>query len=132
MNGISPKLPLLVNKQDGPYGLTKTLQEAVRQNFKNLILTSPGERVMIPDFGVGLRRYLFSNVNSNLFEALTQRIQTQVDTYMPFIEIIEISFVTSDESLNLSMNEVQTNIRYSIPGFSLPDTLQITESQNYL
>tara|TARA_R100000664_G_C2727695_1_gene119151 strand:+ start:61 stop:459 length:399 start_codon:yes stop_codon:yes gene_type:complete len=132
MNGISPKLPLLVNKQDGPYGLNKTLKEAIKQNFKNMILTSPGERVMIPNFGVGLRRYLFSNVNSNLFEALTQRIQTQVDTYMPFIDIIEISFVTSDESSNLSINEIQTNIRYSIPGISLPDTLQITESQNYL
>ena len=56
MNGISPKLPLLVDKQDGPYGLNKRLNQSIKQNFKNLILTSPGERVMIPEFGVGLKR----------------------------------------------------------------------------
>ena len=49
--GISPKLPLAVSAPDG-YRLTKTPAEAVKQNFKNLILTSPGERVMIPEFGV--------------------------------------------------------------------------------
>ena len=26
---------------------------------KNLVLTSPGERIMLPDFGAGLRRLLF-------------------------------------------------------------------------
>ncbi len=132
MNGISPKLPLLVDKQDGPYGLNKRLNQSIKQNFKNLILTSPGERVMIPEFGVGLKRFLFNNVTSNLFEAITERIYSQVDTYMPFLEIDEISFVTSDEDSNLPINEVQTNISYRVPGVSLTDTLQITQTQNYL
>ena len=28
--------------------------EAIKQNFKFLLLTRPGEYVMLPDFGVGL------------------------------------------------------------------------------
>ena len=42
MNGISQKLPLLVSDQDGPYGLNKKLRQAIKQNLKNLVLTSPG------------------------------------------------------------------------------------------
>ena len=61
MYGISPKLPLIVDDLDGHYGLTKTIREAVKQNFKNLILTSPGERVMDQQFGVGLRSYFFDH-----------------------------------------------------------------------
>ena len=61
MYGISPKLPLIVNDLDGHYGLNKTIRQAIKQNFKNLILTSPGERVMDIQFGVGLRNYFFEN-----------------------------------------------------------------------
>ena len=39
--------------------LTKTMMEVIKQNFKNLVLTNPGERVMLTDFGVGIRRFLF-------------------------------------------------------------------------
>ena len=51
---ISVKLPLEIDPRDGPYASIDDLTEVVRQNFKNLILTVPGERVMLPDFGVGL------------------------------------------------------------------------------
>mgnify|MGYP003137130723 FL=1 len=132
MNGISPRLPLLVDNQDGPYGLHKNLRTTIRQNLKNLILTSPGERVMLPDFGVGLKKFLFNNINSNLFEAITERIQSQVDAYMPFLDIEEISFATNDENRNLRFNEVQVDITYNVPGISLTDRLQITQIQNYL
>ena len=55
MNGIGPKLPLQRDDKFGNYGLISSYNEEVKQNFKNLLLTCPGERMMIPDFGVGLR-----------------------------------------------------------------------------
>ena len=59
--GLSPVIPLQKDSVDGFYVLTKTLAENTKQNFKNLLLTTPGERVMIPGFGVGLRNLLFDN-----------------------------------------------------------------------
>ena len=47
--GYSPVIPLQRNAEDGFYVLTKTIAQNIQQNFKNLLLTSPGERVMIPD-----------------------------------------------------------------------------------
>ena len=54
MSSISPSLPLSLDEQDG-YKMNKELVKAIQQNIKMLLLTVPGERVMDPDFGVGLK-----------------------------------------------------------------------------
>ena len=59
MDGIGPALPLQRDNKFGTYSLIDDYAKEIKQNFKNLLLTSPGERMMIPDFGVGLRSYLF-------------------------------------------------------------------------
>ena len=59
--GISVQLPLSLDVNDGAYTLNKDIKQSVKQNFKNLILTAPGERIMDPAFGVGIRNYLFEN-----------------------------------------------------------------------
>ena len=51
--GISVKLPFQRTNKDGPFALNKTLLDAVKQNFKGLILTQPGERIMDIDFVMG-------------------------------------------------------------------------------
>ena len=59
MYGIGPELPLNRDIKFGNFGLITNFKDQVKQNFKNLLLTSPGERIMNGDFGVGLRNYLF-------------------------------------------------------------------------
>jgi len=66
MAGISVKLPLSRDPESG-YKLNKTLKQVARQNLKMLVLTAPGERIMIPEFGVGLRNYLFENITTEVF-----------------------------------------------------------------
>lgn len=132
MYGISPKLPLKVSNIDGPYGLTKNIGEAIKQNFKNLILTSPGERVMLPDFGVGIRQYFFEPINDQTFQNIAGNIQEQKDLYMPFLVIENIFFQTSDDDDTLAFNEVGIEITYTLPGVNTEDTLRITANQAYL
>ena len=78
LQGISPKLPLTYSKTDGPYLLNKNLKETVKQNFKMLVLTSPGERVMVPDFGVGINSFLFEAMDDSTYSQVVQKIQEQV------------------------------------------------------
>ena len=132
MYGISPRLPLKTSNMDGPYGLNKTIGQAIKQNFKNLILTSPGERVMMPDFGVGIRQYFFEQINPLTFEGIASAIREQQTRYMPFIVINEIVFQTNDQDPALAFNQVSIQISYSLPGVDSEDTLQITAGQNYL
>ena len=61
MSSISIKLPITPDSGNG-YTMIKTIKKMVNQNLKMLILTIPGERVMDPNFGVGVQKYLFSSI----------------------------------------------------------------------
>jgi len=128
LQGISPQVPLVYSQTDGPYELNKTLKQTFKQNLKMLILTSPGERIMIPEFGVGLYNFLFEQVNANTFAAVAQRIKEQVIFYMPTINLEEVNFYTSDDDASLQFNEVRVSIRYNILPFNERDQLIITST----
>jgi hypothetical protein len=51
--GLSVALPLRIDPIDGAYGLNRTLTQVAAQNLRMVILTSPGERIMFPDFSWG-------------------------------------------------------------------------------
>jgi len=126
LEGISVKLPLTYSQEEGPYKLNKTLGDVVKQNFKNLILTIQGERVMIPDFGVGLYRMLFEPMNPMTYQDISARIYKQTSKYMPFIDIESIRFDTNDQDSSLDMNQVKVIIQYNIGSLNARDVLQIT------
>tara|TARA_Y100000114_G_scaffold104583_1_gene97841 strand:- start:25057 stop:25428 length:372 start_codon:yes stop_codon:yes gene_type:complete len=118
--GISPVIPLQRDDTDGFYSLTKTLAQNIQQNFKNLVLTAPGERVMIPDFGVGLRNYLFESNELSTQSEIAEKINEQVNTYMPFINIDDLEFHGDSEQI------LAVRIFYSVPSVSLSNlTLSI-------
>ena len=74
MWSIGIKLPITYDSGDG-FTMLKTLEETVRQNLKMLILTNPGERVMEPEFGVGIQQYLFYNFSENIDTQISERIK---------------------------------------------------------
>jgi len=123
MSGRSPKLPLSRDSQDG-YTLNKTFREVARQNLKMVILTSPGERIMNPDFGVGIRQYLFENATDEAFLTLRGRIFEQARKYLPYITINSVNFqqensidIGSSMEPSSSSNYLNIIINYSIYGF---------------
>ena len=73
LQGISPRLPLIYDKTDGPYQLNKTLKETFQQNLRMLILTMPGERIMEPNFGVGMQGFLFEQIGDDTFGNIAKR-----------------------------------------------------------
>ena len=125
MAGLSPKLPLRRDFTDG-FALNKNFRDLVKQNFKMLLLTIPGERMMMPNFGVGLKRYLFelnTRANSNIIEA---EIRTQVRRYLPFINLEIIDIQSSNTDPTISNNFLGVSIRYRIaPLGNLKDALTV-------
>lgn len=117
--GISVKLPLTYDKQDGPFKLNKTIQESVKQNFKNLVLTNKGERIMDPLFGAGLYGFLFENYSQALQPIIRAEVVSQTTKYMPFVSIED--FLISETSSNL--NQFYIYIKYSISSLNVLDEL---------
>tara|TARA_B100000579_G_C22446649_1_gene672357 strand:+ start:179 stop:583 length:405 start_codon:yes stop_codon:yes gene_type:complete len=124
MAGFSPKLPLGLDPDDG-YALNKTLKEVARQNFKNLVLTSPGERIMDPEFGVGIRSYLFENQGPATYGQIEARIREQVQKYLPYIEVDQVVFSSADVDPSMSDNFLGVRISYIIRKLAISDALEI-------
>lgn len=117
MPGYSVKLPLEYNEQDKYWGQNKTLKSVIKQNLKMLILTCPGERVMQPDFGVGLRNYLFEIEPE---DRISGKINEQVSKYLPFITIKNIGFDKQEHILAIKLI-------YTLPGTTATDSLVLKE-----
>tara|TARA_Y100000310_G_C20521510_1_gene733918 strand:- start:107 stop:529 length:423 start_codon:yes stop_codon:yes gene_type:complete len=126
MSGLSPKLPLSRTSDDGYWGLNKTFLETTKQNFKNLLLTNPGERVMDPFFGVGLMRYLFSQEGELIKGNIEAKIDEQANTYLRHIIILEVQIVDASQSSQLSPNSYFIKITYRITPLNKNDILEIT------
>lgn len=125
LEGISVSLPLDYSPIDGPYRLNKDLGEVVRQNLKNLLLTSPGERIMLPDFGAGLRRVLFEPILPRTFEKARTRVMEQVSLYMPFLVIEDLQMLTSDQDDNIGPNQIRIIVSYNLGSLRQSDTLDM-------
>ena len=121
MKGLSPKFPLEKGNLVGAYKLNTTFKDMVRQNFKNLLLTNRGERVMDINFGVGIRSYLFEPKTASTMGDIAKRIQKQTKKYLPFIAINSIDFAGSDGDSNI----LGIQVTYTITPLQARDQLSI-------
>jgi phage baseplate assembly protein W len=119
--GLAPKLPLSI-AEEGSYTLMIELADVVKQNFKNLVLTEPGERIMNSDFGVGLMRYLFEQNVQEDYASIRSRIIQQASKYMPYLNIDEVSF----NNIEQEPNYLTVSIYYSIPQLSIEDSIAVS------
>lgn len=123
MYGYSPKLPLKYDQEDGPYLMNKNLKEVVNQNFKMLLLTNKGERMMDTNYGIGLRSMLFHNRTENYSEInIEEVIKQQVSLYLPFISINSIEIAND---LQNEENSIFISIDYSIPSIKEKDNINL-------
>ena len=128
-SGLSVKFPLEVDANSGFYELNQTYVEMVRQNLKNLILTNPGERIIDPHFGVGLKRYLFEPNTDNTYTSIKERIIGQVDRYMSFVRINRVMFNNADHP-DVDHAYVSVRIDASILPLQRNTVLEINVSSN--
>ena len=120
MSLIGVKLPLLKSSTDG-FQMISSIKGMIKQNFKMLILTIPGERVMEPNFGVGLAQFLFEGYNAGVEARIIDRINSQVKLYLPMVSINDIAIGS-----NADANSLKLEISYSIPQLNLADSMSIT------
>lgn len=125
MSGLSVKLPLVVSNVFGPYELNTTFNELAKQNLKMLVLTNPGERIMHPDFGVGLSRFLFENNTEGTYDVIRSRIHEQVNIYLSYIQIDDVNFSVREDNPDLFPNSIRVNIFFTIVPLKQSTSLQI-------
>jgi|ETNvirnome_2_300_1030623.scaffolds.fasta_scaffold84655_2 phage baseplate assembly protein W len=127
MPGIAPKLPLAPDSGDGTHSLTKGLNENVKQNLKLLILTCPGERVMMPSFGVGLKRWLFEQNTNQAKGEIQGMIKSQISKHMPFVDLIDVIITDEVTEAGASKtNFIKVSVHYRVRAAGYVDVLDLS------
>ena len=121
MASFGVALPIRRSSNDGFEMLTR-FKTLIRQNLKMILLTAPGERIMYPEFGVGMREYLFKNFHDGTFAEIDENIRSQVAQYLPVITITNIAYNQSP----LNPNTLNVAISFTIPNLGTSDLLQVT------
>lgn len=100
--GISDKIEYDFN--DGYFSNNKTLLSEVKSNIKNWLQTNPGERIMMPDWGLGANELIFSPNLQNASDQLQARIRDGFARWFPFVKINSIASSTQDKNITLTLN----------------------------
>ena len=103
------------------FGGTDNIDDQLKANLLNLLLTSPVERLNLPNFGIGLKKLLFEpNVNG---EALKELIQEKTKLFVPGVSVDNVSISILEHTLL-----VQINFTYNYSKNN--DSMQISFSDN--
>lgn len=87
---------------------------AVRNSLKNLFTTTPGEKVLNPEFGMDLRKYLFEPATIEVAELLRKEIYIQIGTFEPRVSLKDVKITVFED-----VNEFDISINYSIPSLNI-------------
>ena len=77
----------------------------IRQAIRIILETDPGERVMRPEFGAGLRRMVFEPINTSTIALIKQRVEAALVAWEPRIEVQDV--VVSAERAALGVLDIR-------------------------
>lgn len=71
--------------------------DLIRQAVTTILDTEPGERIMLPGFGCGLRRYLMAPNNLTTRTAMASDIRSSLETWEPRIQLTDVAVTEGDD-----------------------------------
>ena len=88
---------------------------AIKQAIVNLLMTNKGERLMNPDYGSDIRRYLFEPLDYGTANQITGNIKSTIDTFEPRITVLNLRALP-----NMDDNGFDVEMTYEIRGTDDP------------
>lgn len=108
-----PKWPLKSGNAD-TFEMYNSVEQQIGFYLKNLLLTSPGENISDPSYGVGIRRFIFEQNLDFARSAIESAISSQISIFLPYLDLVEIETIASSEDVD--NNSMTIRITYGIPG----------------
>lgn len=84
--------------------------EDIRQAIRIILGTTPGERVMRPDFGAGLHALVFEPINTTTRALAKHHVEQALVKWEPRIDSITVT-VTDDARLGRLMIDINYRVR---------------------
>jgi len=122
-NDLRPRVAIGFNLPiNGEAVFTSNYQtrEAIKNNLINFFLTNPGERIGNPEFGAGLREYIFTQMVDGNMDYIKEDIQNKISINFANISLNAIN-ILQDPNNNL----IKVDIKYSILNTGINDELEL-------
>ena len=106
---FAPKFPVKISEGDG-FANVDTVKELVFFHLKNLLFTFPGEKISNPDYGVGIKQYLFELGSQSRLNFIADQIADAINLNLRYLNLrrVTVTSPNSDATINI-------NISYSLP-----------------
>jgi len=109
------------------FGSTYTTQDQVVSNFKTLLLTQKGERLMQPNFGTDIYKILFENNTHDIRSSLKKTLTKDINFWIPYITISNIETITSAD-----MHQLTIVIHFQVTNIGSNLVINVLASENSL
>lgn len=108
-NGLHLAFPFRIG-HNGRAVQVATLEEHVRDELVQLLLTNPAERLFLPEFGGGVRRLVFENVDETTGAMVKALITRSISRWIANRVTLE------DLSVLIENETIAVDLRYRIAG----------------
>jgi phage baseplate assembly protein W len=115
--GIGVKIPF---SEENVFTTVYTTKEQTKYNLINYILTNTRERPFNPNFGLGLRNYIFEQISSTTAEDMEIMIRSKIEYNFPNIEIVNLSVYS-----NTDRNSINIEFSYRLKNTNDTDNVKV-------
>lgn len=129
--GLDLKQEVFFNKQLNKNESLKDLApiydiEAIKNSIKNAFLTSPGDKILNPEYGADLRQFIFEPVSLLTEFAIRETILDRLPIMEPRIELVNVVVVGNEDDKSYNIT-IQINVpSLNIKGLSIISELNST------
>lgn len=103
----------------GQIGLTSDGEQSISQSIWTILATSPGERVMRPDFGCGIHDLVFGVNNAATATAVTRAVREALATWEPRIDVLDVYAAPDPTRPSVLVIEINYQVRSTNSRFNL-------------
>lgn len=91
----------------------------ILQSLQILLNTSPGERIMLADFGCDLSAFMFEEINQSLINQITRNVSDAILKHEPRIRMDQLEVTPAKDGtgvvdIRLSFTSLLSNSRYNL------------------
>lgn len=88
--GCGWAMPVEIDSRTG-HVAHATYEEDIRQSVRIILETSPGERVMRPNFGCGIHELVFASLDSTAMARIRSVVQEALGRFEARIDVLEVT-----------------------------------------
>jgi phage baseplate assembly protein W len=97
-----------------------TTAQSIKNNLINFFLTEPGERPLNPNFGGGLRTFIFEQIADDNLYKIENRIETQLKSFFPGLNVVSLNILRNDDT-----NTLTVQLKYTVQNTNITDNLEL-------